>query len=299
MNRSDIYLSSEYNYLAVFLTLGCPRTCSYCINELAGGTIERKTTPGDQWIAGLNRLRTDLPFTFHGGEPLIHPNFFDIMHGLREDIRVDLLSTFPFGADDFIRELEPWRFRRDLPYAAIRVTYHPEIMDLPTTIDCVSQLAAAEFDVAINIVDHPRLQARIEEILSLIGSRNLPVVVKPFLGQLNGTLHGQYKYLGACSMRSKQSVECKNSNLLIDPSGDVYRCHADLFQRIEQGILGNIFDDITDLRSRFTECDRFGFCSPCDVQVKFDRFGHWGYTAAQIRGGGDLIASAQAEVDWR
>lgn len=287
-----------YNYIGVFLTFACPRGCSYCLNESGSGLEKRATVSGEEWINGLNGLVTDLQLTFNGGEPLSHPDFFSIVNGLDESFKADLLTTLPVSAQKFIDNLDPERFERDLPYSAIRVTFHPTTMDLDETIKKVKTIRSAGFDIMINLVNHPYEVEYTNRYRKQIQEAGIPCVVKPFLGYLDGVLFGQYRYEGACSGKFRKTVECKTSVLLIDPIGDVYRCHGDMFARNTFGLVGNLFEGELDLSQRTTLCENFGNCHPCDVQTKFDRLGRWGYAAMDITGN-DIIIVNNPKPDWR
>lgn len=295
--KDKIIVPEEYNYIGVFLTFDCPRACSYCLNRLSGIMQPRGILNREQWISGLNRLEVSIPLTFNGGEPTSHPDFFKIINSLHDETKVDLLTTLPYDADEFIRSTSPTRFKRNLPYAAIRVTYHPETMNLEETVRKAREIKDAGFDIALSLIDHPSRREKTEALRQRVLAEDIEFFIKPFLGYLDGTLHGQYRYAGACSNKFRKTVQCKTSNLLIDPQGDVYRCHADLFDQNEDGKIGNISDDI-ELSPRFTACTNFGFCNPCDVQIKFDRYGNWGYTVVTIVGGA-VSQNEHSTVDWR
>lgn len=290
--------TNGYNYIGVFLTLGCPRGCSYCLNELSGGLEGRATVAGERWLEGLSRIETNIPLTFNGGEPLSHPNFFDIVNGLEESVKIDLLTTLPIDAQEFIRNLNPKRFERDLPYSAIRVTFHPETMDLDETIGKVKVIKSAGFDIMMNLVDRPSQEEETNSLRDRILENGLAVAVKPFLGYLDGRLYGQYKYQDACSEKFSKPVNCRTSILSIDPIGDIYRCYGDMFTRNPQGLLGNIFEAELDTPRKYRACTNFGHCHPCDVQTKLDRFGTWGYTVVDIVGK-DVVTIKNSRMDWR
>lgn len=298
MKRLKKVETKGYNYLGVFLTFSCPRGCSYCLNESNGGLEKRTVVEGKRWIEGLNRIETDIPLTFNGGEPLSHPDFFDIVNGLEKSLKVDLLTTLPLDAQEFIRNLNPERFERDLPYSAIRVTFHPETMDLDEIIDKVKDIKAAGFDIMMNLVDHPYQEQETNRLKEIIQERGVTCVIKPFLGYLDGVLYGQYRYEDACSGKFSKNVNCRTSVLLIDPLGDIYRCHGDMFARNPQGLLGNIFEAELELSRNNTPCTNFGHCHPCDVQTKFDRFGNWGYAAVDVEGK-DVVIVRNPNSDWR
>jgi len=65
-------------------------------------------------------------------------------------------------------------------------------------------------------------------------------------------------------------VRCRTTELLIDPGGDVFRCHRDLYSG--ETPIGNILDPEFYIDEGFRECDSYGFCNPCDVKLKTNRF---------------------------
>ena len=95
-------LPARFNYVGVFLTLDCNKSCFYCINTVGKSRVRPwKGTfglTGAQWIEGLNRLRLpdDLPVTLQGGEPSLHPEFLEIILGLRDDLHIDILTNLSF-----------------------------------------------------------------------------------------------------------------------------------------------------------------------------------------------------------
>ena len=52
----DIPITCECNYIAVFLTMACPYSCSYCINHFESLNKKRQHLCADDWIRGLSRI---------------------------------------------------------------------------------------------------------------------------------------------------------------------------------------------------------------------------------------------------
>ena len=69
--------------------------------------------------------------------------------------------------------------------------------------------------------------------------------------------------------------------LIIGPDGHVFRCHADLYEGREA--IGHLLDKEVPLPGEFRECGFFGFCNPCDIKVKTNRFQEFGHTSVEIR----------------
>ena len=158
---SDIILPSTYNYIGVFLTLACNLNCSYCINTHNGLTRKdllsnedktkqkQKVLTPSEWIQGLSRIQTreDLPITFQGGEPTISSSFYPIVKGINK--HMDLLTNGLFDLDEFRDKVLPSKFKRKAKYASIRISYHPEQMDLYRTASRAQYLQELGYQVGV------------------------------------------------------------------------------------------------------------------------------------------------------
>ena len=93
-------------------------------------------------------------------------------------------------------------------------------------------------------------------------------------------MYGTYRYEGACDKKFAKKVLCKTTELIIGSSGDIYRCHSDLYEGRRP--IGNILDKNFKIEDKFRECDVFGHCNPCDVKLKTNRFQQFGHTSVEI-----------------
>jgi len=280
----SLKIPGEYNYIAVFLTLGCNLRCHFCINRFGDADGRYPMMSGDQWVEGLNRIvsRPDLPVTLQGGEPSLHPDFHRIVNGLRDDLNIDILTNLQFDIDAFMDAVPPERVSRDAPYASIRVSYHPGEMDLADTVERVVRMLERGYSVGVWAVDHPGNSAAIAEARQVCESRGIDFRIKEFLGEHEGRLYGSYKYPEGLSRRKQAPVECRTTELIVGPSGDVFRCHGDLYE-IRPGI-GHLCDPDFGIETGFRPCECFGFCNPCDIKIKTNRFQQFGHTSVEIRG---------------
>ncbi|MDF1552814.1 MAG: hypothetical protein P1P84_07120 [Deferrisomatales bacterium] len=273
----------RYNYVGVFLTLRCGRRCSYCINRFQ----DRRRGVGEelaaaQWIEGLNRLalRSDLPVSLQGGEPSLHPGFIPILQGLRPEIPIDILTNLDFDVERFAGEIDPSRLRRDAPYASIRVSYHPETMELEPLLEKVLYLQDAGFSVGVWGVAHPDQLEEVSRAQERCQAKGIDFRTKEFLGFHGGNLVGTYRYAGSVGNEETQAVLCRTSELLIGPSGSVYRCHADLYGGRDP--IGHILDPGFAIEDVHRPCGFFGHCNPCDLKVKTNRYQQFGHTSVDI-----------------
>jgi hypothetical protein len=292
-----IRMPKRYGYIAAFLTLNCNLNCSYCINWHNGpGSRHRRQMNAAEWLRGLNRILSppDLPVTLQGGEPTLHGGFLDIINGLRGELTIDILTNAQFDVERFVAAVPTQRLRRDAPYASIRVSYHPETMDLADTKRRVLRLLEGGYSVGIWAVEHPAWAEAVGRAREECLAAGIDFRVKEFLGEHDGRTYGTYKYPEAVAGRRAgrpRPVECRTSELIIGPSGHVYRCHSDCYA--DRGPIGHILDPSFDVEDIYRPCENFGLCNPCDIKVKTNRFQQYGHTSVEIRfppgGGQDIL----------
>jgi len=277
-----VIIPPDYNYIAAFLTFDCNLGCSYCINRFDELAVGRRLLGGAEWLAGLNRLvaSCDLPVTLQGGEPTLHPDFFSIVNGLRPDLHIDLLTNLEFTPERFMAEIPPGRMRREAPYASIRVSYHPQNMRIAPLAAKVELLLSAGYSVGIWGVLHPEQERDVLAAQDYCLDRGIDFRTKAFLGEYEGKMYGEFSYADACDRKVKKIVRCRTTELIIGPDGGIYRCHSDLYAGREP--VGNILDPELAITGDFRRCDCYGFCNPCDVKLKTNRFQSFGHTSVEI-----------------
>ena len=284
----ELRTPNELTYVGVFLTLRCNFRCSYCIN---GEVKPRKEMTAEQWIDGLNRLQIPrekmVPLTIQGGEPSIHKGFLEILEGIRQDLYLDILTNLSFNVRKFCKAALAGRFEREVPYASIRASYHPEY-DMRDTLDKALFLQTRGYDVGVFMVDHP--DSDVDKARKKAEGKGVDFRIKEFLGWHDGILEGKYKHPLAVAMPEKLSylrklkaVKCKSTELLIGPNGYIYRCHRDLYKG-ERPVM-HITEEGRAIEFKFRECDKYGECNPCDIKVKNNRFQEMGACAVEIRDG--------------
>ena len=277
-----LVIPEHYNYIGIFLTLNCNLSCSYCINHSVGLKSSRKLLNANDWSQGLSRLsmKTNIPLTLQGGEPTIHKDFYAIINAIPENLTVDLLTNVQFSSDEFISKIEPTRLNRDAPYPTIRVSFHPETMDLGKTLEKVLALLSAGFNVGVFGVLHPNQVEQIENAKKVFIDHGIDFRTKEFLGMHEGKLYGTYSYPESLFAKKLQTCLCKTSELLIDPFGKIFRCHHDLYNNLNS--VGDILDPDFKIEDEFKFCEYFGRCNPCDVKLKNNRHQEFGHTSVAI-----------------
>ncbi len=292
MNKlSLVKIRPDQNYVAYFLTMACNLRCPYCINIHNGGLRHgnasgKKMTPGE-WIRAADRLvlRDDLPLTLQGGEPTLYNGFYKIVSEVKRSIKMDLLTNMSFDVDEFIANVPVWRFKRKAPYAAIRASYHPGQNDIETLIKKTKKLQDAGFKVGIYSVLHPssKVSGHILKIQERCARLGIDFRTKEFLGEWNGSIYGTYRYDGAACGKTMKMCECKTTEIIVGPGGDIYKCHSDLYGNRDP--VAHILDgDLTAAEiGTFRECRHYGKCNPCDVKVKTNRLQIFGHTSVEIK----------------
>jgi len=279
----SLTLPEATNYIGVFLTLRCNLRCPYCINRFGGKQGGGALISGADWLRGLNRItpRPDLPISLQGGEPSLHPDFYQILQGLRPDLPVDLLTNLQFDVDEFMDRIPVGRLRRDSPYASIRVSYHPGQMDLSVLQQKVLRMLVRGYSVGIWAVNHPDREEEIARAQATSRDLGIDFRLKEFLGRHQGRLFGRYKYPQAVDSAQRRQVSCRTTELLVGPGGDVFRCHSDLYA--SRAPYGRLTDpDFRYSAGAFRPCKVYGDCNPCDIKVKTNRFQEFGHTSVEI-----------------
>jgi MoaA/NifB/PqqE/SkfB family radical SAM enzyme len=220
--------------------------------------------------------------SIQGGEPTIHQGFYEIINGVRNDSPIDLLTNLQFTTDEFKSKVHPNRIRRESPYPSVRVSYHPQMMDLDRTIEKILNLQNAGYSIGLFGVMHPEQEDVILSARERCRSMGIDFRVKDFLGHYQGKLYGDYCYPEALDGQNHEPVMCRNSEMLIDPSGFVFRCHHDVYNGINP--IGHILDPELNVQSQFRPCTFLGRCNPCDIKLKTNRFQQFGHCSVEITG---------------
>ncbi|WP_419771182.1 MAG: radical SAM protein [Candidatus Marinarcus sp.] len=283
-----IIVPHEYNYIGAFVSLGCNLTCDYCINlneeNSTRKSVSRKPMSGKDWAKAINRLsilNDDLPITLQGGEPTIHKDFYELVNGVNDGVKLDLLTNMIFDVDEFIAKIDPKKFTREAKYAAIRVSYHPGQNDIDDLIQKAKKFDKAGFYIGIYAVMVPQNQEHIKAVQEKCLAQGIDFRIKEYLGFDGQQWHGTYKYDEAISQKVEKYCDCKTTELIIAPSGHVFRCHSDLYEN--RTPIGHILDLNFDIEQIHRPCYVFGHCNPCDIKVKTNRHQIFGHTSVDIQ----------------
>jgi hypothetical protein len=239
----------------------------------------------EQWCEGLNRLKIDrvkmVPVTLCGGEPTVHREWSEIISGIKDDFYLDILTNCTFDLDEFMMAAPPSRWERDVPYPAIRISYHPEFSRFDWLLDRAQRLDIWGYPIGIFVVTHPTVS--VKPLAAKAKAAGIDFRTKEFLGRHDGKLYGEYKYPEAVKgERIGAKVKCRTHELLIAPDGHIHRCHRDLYAG--ENPVGHILDDALQAEFLFRDCSEMGTCSECDVKIKNNRFQVMGACSVEIDG---------------
>lgn len=280
-----IVIPKDFNYIGAFLTLACRFDCPWCINRVSGFEHKSRWMNKENWIKGLNRIATrpNLPITLSGGEPTLHRGIYDIIHGVKHETSIDLLTNLDFDLKEFRQKVWQTRLSRDAPYASIRVSYHHGQSHQSTLLKNVRWLMDKGYNIGLFIVDLPNPEIKEQNMMVFEKAKSMGIDVrwKEFLGEWKGEMYGTYRFPGSVNSGVSTNCVCHTSELLIGPAGNLFRCHADLYA--DRNSIGHILDTSIPGLSIWRDCSNYGNCNPCDVKVKNNRFQEFGHTSVEIK----------------
>jgi sulfatase maturation enzyme AslB (radical SAM superfamily) len=276
-------IPSGINYIELYSTLRCNLNCSYCINKVGSFKKITNELSAQEFLSWINSTNFgDIPLTLGGGEPTIRKDFYELVNGIKPEVKIDLLTNLHFDIQEFIDKVDTNKFSHvgDGAYKAIRVSYHPTQMDPVDLVDKVSFLQDAGFSIGIFGISHPENIGYNVQMSEISRKKGVFFFIKEFLGIYNEHLFGFYKYLGSLSGEKEHAI-CRTSELLIGPTGDVFKCHRDLYAN--ENIVGSIKDKDFIPLFAFRACPNFGECNYCDVKHKMNRFLEAGSCSVEIK----------------
>jgi MoaA/NifB/PqqE/SkfB family radical SAM enzyme len=289
----SISISSPFNsYWAVFLTLACNFKCPFCIQTISGPVPHYDIIKGDAWVKALNSIegRTKKrlfrrnkvkKLALIGGEPTLHPDFFEIINGL--DSKWSLTVTTNLGTKLFnnigLFAKKVKRRKR----IRIHPSFHNSSIDIREFVSKVKDLQKTGLKVNRTFVvcyppDETNLFKEYQEIFRKNGlflerqrfNGFLDGILYPFKGDESGyefkdNIKDYAKYKQACGLSSKDKIHCKMNKILFAPDGSIYNCHYKVYSK-SSDCYGNIFSENADVQlpSDFFLCNDYGFCNPCD-----------------------------------
>jgi hypothetical protein len=256
--------------------------CPYCVNGYTGVERKRKELSSREWILGLKNIDTNgKPITLGGGEPTIHPGFYDIINDSGFKITFDLLSNGQFNLGEFIDKASPNKFTKgDGFYKSIRLSYHAGRTKQDELVRIAYILQAKGYSVGIFGLNHPNNLRENVIMTQKCSERGIYFFIRDYLGFYDDRLFGFYKYPEALN-GNRKSCLCRPEDFLIGPDGNIYRCHRDLYVR--EGEIGNILNIAYEHKDGYAKCHNLGLCNPCDIKIKLSNDLQVGKCAVDIK----------------
>jgi len=262
-------LITGYNYIAAFLTFSCNSKCPYCITRL-DGLCHKENAKGVDWVHLINSMEVpeDVPITLQGGEPTLHPDFYEIVNNIKKEISLNLMTNLQFNIKKFTQKIKTDKFYRKAPFPSIRVSYHIGQIKREKIIYKVKEMTDMGYSIGLYMLDHPKNQEEIRIVSEKCLKLGVDFRLKEYLDRQSDK--SIFKY----NIEKDLPVKCKISDLIIGPDLCFYRCHYDLYTGKNPIPLRNQPDWIL--------CNYPTRCNPCDLKIKNNRYQKWGHCSVEI-----------------
>lgn len=183
---------------------------------------------------GKCRIRLD------GGEPSIYPSFTKLIKELSQIHLLQINTNLSFNVEDFVSKVKSDSVRID-------ASFHPEFVSLQEFLGKISILKKYRFKIVVSCVGYPPFLEKMQEYKKPFENLNIPFIILPFYGELNGKVYPDnfkkeevseiYKVDETSKTvlswkkqegKSRKGRLCRMGQIYgrIYPNGDVYRCCA-------------------------------------------------------------------------
>ena len=267
-----------FNTIQLFLVFRCSGNCPYCIQ----GEMERniyKEVSADKWIEFIRTQEPGSKIGLIGGEPTLYPGFKQIVEACSNDylltVTTNAKSPLINDFDNFLNWASNYRVRWNL-------SFHPSVVKVGDFINKVVNMRLSGLWVdQVASVDCEEIQTYVKELcdanigfwLQTDTSIDSDGVLHPTKEELREVGSGEARiddhkrYSFLCDgVKKNIPVLCITKKLLVNPEGDVFRCHRDIYTR--ENSIGNVFKGISNPNY---VCPNIGTCNPCD----YDSIKYW------------------------
>lgn len=244
-------------YCAPYLTLMASESCSFGHRLCVGSQHGYVPKPGHVWLNALNRFTDIEYFLFNGGEPARHPDFIEIMNGLR-DVAGKITVSTACSAQTFEKlcQVKP---RENLH---IRIICAKKPGHREGLFAQMLRLQGQHMDNIQLVFVSTFSRLPYPEIEKFINA-GIRVIAEPLSTHRTGYLNTT-TFSGG-SRNSHGCTRCCSMTEFrpIAPNGDVYPCHQLMFTRNRSLRIGNIFDRAADTLDLPADACAFGnWCVP-------------------------------------
>lgn len=260
-----------FDTIQLFITFRCSGNCKYCIQ----GPMKRnayKEVESSKWIDFIKRHEKETKIGLIGGEPTLYKGFKDIVEQCSNDylLTVTTNAKNPLMNDfqNFLSWASKYRVRWNL-------SFHPSVISVNDFIDRVTSMRMSGLWVdQVASVDCEEVEKYHKELcdanigfwlqcdtsIDANGTLHPTKEELDYFGSGEAVIkdHKRYSYL-CDGVNKKTPVFCVTKKLLVDPEGEVFRCHRDIYSR--ENSLGNVFNNTVTPNYL---CTNIGTCNPCD-----------------------------------
>ena len=256
--------------LDVSLTRVCNYNCSWCnqrqdltqptfdMSESHRVVIDHAITPGREWIEGLNEFPYKDDYTkiiFTGGEPSIHPDFFDIVTKVEGYKHKMIISNLSFDVSALIKVC-----MEKNSYILVQPSFQFEFAKFEPFLAKMKLLdenrMLSRF-IPVSIVDVPD-SSKPRELKRRFKEHGFDASLFKFEGYYKGGFN--YADIDGFGSRGKKPpVLCSSVCNCVRPNGNVTFCQTDTYKSDAQAF-GNIFDkQYVDIPLKRV-CHKYGRC---------------------------------------
>lgn len=267
----------------------CNYNCIYCPFSGKWEELAKKNVyPGKEKLIKIWRRIYEkygsCHIQFSGGEPVIYPDFFDIIMVLRRYHSIECNTNLSFSPEVLFERIPPNNFK-------LTVSFHPGETEAEIFIKKCLQLRDAGYELrTVNYVAYPIFLERVARDKDKFADNGLNLNIMLFKGPYDnreypeGYTDGERRILEECGykfplrpedhpepQKKLNDIVCRMGQTYakIYPNGAVYRCCVEN----PEGYIGNLFDDNLELYNEPKICQNQK--CPCDRAMIVGREQEW------------------------
>ncbi|MFH0855117.1 MAG: radical SAM protein [Candidatus Omnitrophota bacterium] len=259
-----------FKVLDVSLTRSCNFNCSWCnqrydmtrpmhdMSQSPRAIVGSRIRSGKDWISGLNKFPGKIYYeklVFSGGEPSLHPDFFDIVAKVKGYRSKVIITNLSFDVNKLVKCC-----RESGSRVIVQPSFHFEFADFDKFTEKMGILdkhrMLSRF-IPVSIVDLPDRREP-KEFRDKFRKRGYSVSLYKF----EGYYKGEFIYAdinGFGSTGRKKRVSCSSVGNCVRPNGDLVFCPTDIY-RDDALTYGNICDGSFRELDLSRDCQNYGNC---------------------------------------
>lgn len=251
------------------ISYDCNYRCSYCFfngmwEKYKNRTIYLSVEEWMKYWRAIHQKYGPVFLIITGGEPLIYPNFIELIERLSElDFQINISTNASGDLKTFVKRIKPDR-------VSLSLSFQREFETLDDFIKKVKLVRKHKFEGCLNLVAYPPFLKELEnDKIRLMAHTREEFKVIAFFGNYNGVDYPdgytpeERKLVGLTDTwfskinRKWRLCNAGHTSALLFPDGKVARCG----QIGERSLIGNFFDPGFKLHEKPMLCD-VDYC-PC------------------------------------